>query len=99
MAQTDNNAVAQRLPVSTYIGYGSGQVGGQILRDTPAFILPVCMTTVLGMDGALAAVVMIVAKIWALIADPMAGVFSDKTNSRWGRRRPYVLGGGLLAAA
>ncbi|MDP7418726.1 MAG: MFS transporter, partial [Gammaproteobacteria bacterium] len=89
---------AGRLPVSTYFGYGVGQVGGQILRDTPALILPIYLTTVLGMEAALAGFVIIIAKLWVVAADPIAGVISDRTETRWGRRRPFILGGGLLAA-
>lgn len=87
------------LPVSTYFGYGVGQVGGQILRDAPALILPIYMTTILGMEAALAALVILIAKFWVVIADPVAGVISDRTETRWGRRRPFVLAGGLIAAA
>lgn len=87
------------LPVSTYFGYGVGQIGGQILRDTPALILPIYMTTVLGMEAALAGMVIIIAKFWVVAADPVAGIISDRSDTRWGRRRPFVLGGGLLAAA
>jgi len=86
------------LPISTYFGYGVGQIGGQILRDTPALILPIYMTTVLGMEAALAGLVIIIAKFWVVAADPIAGIISDRTNTRWGRRRPFILGGGLLAA-
>jgi len=57
------------------------------------------MTTVLGMEAALAGLVIMIAKIWVVIADPIAGVVSDKTQSRWGRRRPFILFGGLIAAA
>ena len=87
-----------RLPVSTYVGYGAGQIGGQILRDTPALILPIYMTTVLGMEAALAGLVIIIAKFWVVLADPVAGVISDRSDTRWGRRRPFILFGGLLAA-
>ena len=48
-----NRRADDRLPVATYFGYGVGQIGGQILRDTPALILPIYMTTVLGMEAAL----------------------------------------------
>jgi GPH family glycoside/pentoside/hexuronide:cation symporter len=86
------------LPISTYFGYGAGQIGGQILRDTPALILPIYMTTVLGMEAALAGLVILIAKFWVVAADPMAGIISDRSQTRWGRRRPFILGGGLLAA-
>ena len=86
------------LPVSAYFGYGVGQVGGQILRDTPALILPIYMMTVLGMEAALGGLVIIIAKFWVVAADPIAGILSDRTESRWGRRRPFILGGGVMAA-
>ena len=76
------------LPISTYFGYGVGQIGGQILRDTPALILPIYMTTVLGMEAAWGGLVIILAKFWVVIADPLAGIISDRTDTRWGRRRP-----------
>ncbi|MFQ5633958.1 MAG: MFS transporter [Gammaproteobacteria bacterium] len=88
-----------RLPITAYFGYGVGQIGGQILRDTPALILPIYMTTVLGMEAALAGIVIIIAKFWVVAADPVAGILSDRAETPWGRRRPFVLGGGLLAAA
>ena len=87
-----------RLPISTHLGYGVGQVGGQILRDTPALILPIYMTTVLGMEPALAGLAIMIAKFWVVLADPLSGVLSDKAQSRWGRRRPFILAGGLVAA-
>lgn len=92
------NRSADRLPLSTYFGYGVGQIGGQILRDTPALILPFYMATVVGLDARLGGLVILIAKVWAVIADPIAGLVSDKTNTRWGRRRPFILAGGLLAA-
>jgi len=99
LLDSEHQQPADRLSVSTYIGYGAGQIGGQILRDTPALILPIYMTTILGLDAALAGLVIIIAKFWVVIADPIAGIVSDKTQTRWGRRRPFILFGGLLAAS
>ncbi len=87
-----------RLTLGSFVGYGAGQIGGQILRDTPALILPIYMATVLGMDAALAGLVIVIAKFWVVFADPVAGVWSDRTDTRWGRRRPFILAGGLVAA-
>ncbi len=92
------NRPERLLPISTYVGYGAGQIGGQILRDTPALILPIYMTTVLGLEAALAGLIIMIAKIWVVIADPIAGIISDKTQTRWGRRRPFILLGGLISA-
>jgi GPH family glycoside/pentoside/hexuronide:cation symporter len=98
LANFFRNRPAELLPVSTYIGYGIGQVGGQILRDTPTLLLPMYLATVLGLDTGLSALAILIAKIWVVVADPIAGMVSDKTNTRWGRRRPFILAGGLLAA-
>ena len=99
MLKSLRNRPAHLLPLSTYFGYGAGQIGGQILRDTPALILPFYMATAVGIDPWLGSLVIIIAKIWAVIADPLAGIISDQTDTRWGRRRPFLLAGGLLAAA
>ena len=93
-----NSTPQSKLPVSAYFGYGAGQIGGQILRDTPALILPIYMSTVLGLNPAMGALVILIAKIWVVLADPISGVISDKTNTRWGRRRPFILAGGLIAS-
>lgn len=91
-------APGPRLSIPIYAGYGVGQVGGQILRDTPTLILPIYMTTVLGLEPALAGLSIMIAKFWVVLADPIAGIVSDRTQTRWGRRRPFILVGGLIAA-
>ena len=87
-----------RLPTSVYAGYGVGQVGGQIMRDTPALLLPLFITTALGISPFLASVVVLLPKIWVVFADPIAGLISDRWRSPWGRRRPFVLAGGIVGA-
>src|SRR5690606_27166272 len=56
------------------------------------------MTTVLGMEPALAGLSIMIAKFWVVAADPLSGILSDRTQTRWGRRRPFILAGGLVAA-
>ncbi|MDR3216888.1 MAG: MFS transporter [Clostridiaceae bacterium] len=49
-----------------------------------------------GLSPGLAASIAMVAKIWDAITDPLMGVLSDNTRTRFGRRRPYIFAGGLL---
>lgn len=84
------------LPTWLCAGYGVGMVGGQIFRDTPALLLLVFMTDALGVPGAVAGLAIFVPKIWVVFADPLAGIASDRISTRWGRRRPFMLVGGVL---
>jgi GPH family glycoside/pentoside/hexuronide:cation symporter len=53
---------------------------------------------VLGLEPALAGLSIMLAKCWVVLADPVVGILSDRSTSRWGRRRPFILVGGLIAA-
>ena len=46
----------------------------------------------------MAGTLLFVSKMYDGVTDPVMGVISDKTHSRWGRRRPYLLVGGVLCA-
>ena len=56
-------------------------------------------TKALRLDPAWAGIAMSVSVFWEAITEPVIGHLSDKTRSRWGRRHPYMLFGGLLMAA
>ncbi len=86
-----------RLPLTTYAGYGVGQIGGQIMRDTPALLLPFFMTSILGLEAFLMSYVILIPKIWVFFANPLTGILSDRTNTPWGRRRPFLWSADLSA--
>lgn len=72
-------------------------VGGQIFRDAPALLLLFFMTNTLGVPASIAGVAIFLPKIWVVICDPLIGAWSDRTESRWGRRRPFVFWGAILS--
>lgn len=55
-------------------------------------------TDVLGIGAAAAGTLLLVARIWDGINDPMMGAIVDRTYTRWGKCRPYILAGGILMA-
>ena len=56
------------------------------------------LTNVIGLAPILAGIVTLISEIWDAVSDPLMGVISDKTKTKMGRRRPYILAGGCLLA-
>jgi glycoside/pentoside/hexuronide:cation symporter, GPH family len=65
----------------------------------PVYVyLPQFYTDVIGVDIALVGFILLGARAFDAITDPAIGVMSDRTKSRWGRRRPYILGASIPLA-
>jgi GPH family glycoside/pentoside/hexuronide:cation symporter len=88
-------SISDRLNFSTKLAYGAGDLGTAITANILAFFLLYFFTNVAGMKPALAGSVLLIAKISDAINDPIIGVLSDRTNSRWGRRYPWMVAGAL----
>lgn len=56
------------------------------------------LTQILGLSAAWASIAISIAIFWDAVTDPIMGHVSDNTRTRWGRRHPFVLAGGLLSA-
>ena len=74
-----------------------GSLGTGLIAAVPGILLPYYMTTVLGVSAALAGLGVFVPKFWDMLIDPVIGLACDRTRSRWGRRRPWLVVGGFLA--
>jgi GPH family glycoside/pentoside/hexuronide:cation symporter len=81
------------------MGFGIGMIGDRIFRDAPALLLLIYMTNYLAIPPAMAGVAIFVPKLLIMFVDPLVGTFSDRLNTRWGRRRPLMLIGAVLASA
>jgi GPH family glycoside/pentoside/hexuronide:cation symporter len=86
------------LPTALRLGWGVGGLGSYTVLSTYSLLLLFFMTTVLGIEPALAGTVVFASKLVDLVLAPVVGTMSDRTQSRWGRRRPYLLFGGVLCA-
>lgn len=87
------------LPARLRLGYASGSLVTATFTTLPGLLLLPYLTDTLGVGAALAGLVVFVPKAWDALLNPLVGRASDRTRTRWGARRPYVLWGGLAMAA
>jgi glycoside/pentoside/hexuronide:cation symporter, GPH family len=88
-------ALASRLPLKVKIGFGIGDLGGNLFFTAMGFYSLIYLTDTVGVAAGLAGAAILIGKIWDAVTDPMMGFISDRTRSRWGRRRPYFLFGSI----
>ncbi|MBB4633259.1 MFS transporter [Sphingosinicella soli] len=79
----------------TILGYAVGSLGTGVYLTVPSVLLLFFMTDTLGISAALAGVAIVAPKVLGAVLDPIVGWLSDRTRSRWGRRRPWMLVGAL----
>jgi GPH family glycoside/pentoside/hexuronide:cation symporter len=84
-----------RLPVRTKLGFGIADLGGNLFFTAMGFWSLAFLTDVVGIGAAAAGAAVMIGKLWDAVTDPMMGYISDRTRTRWGRRRPYLLFGSV----
>ncbi|MBK9752278.1 MAG: MFS transporter [Nannocystis sp.] len=78
------------------LAYGAGSIGAGIFSTIPGLLLLFYLTDTLAVPAGLAGLAILIPKLWDIVTDPIVGAWSDRTRSRWGRRRPFLLAGALL---
>ncbi|MCX6266369.1 MAG: MFS transporter, partial [Bacteroidetes bacterium] len=86
---------AAKLSVKEKIGYSLGDTASHFVWDMVGFWLLFFYTDVYGISAAAAGTIMLVARFWDMAIDPVIGIVSDRTNTRWGKFRPYILFGAI----
>jgi len=84
-----------RLGRLTKVFYGAGDLGFSLTSTVISVLFAIFMTDVVGLRPGLAAIAVFAGRSWDYVNDPLIGYLSDRTQSRWGRRRPYLLFGWL----
>jgi len=83
--------MAGKTSLKTRLGFGVGEFSSSIFFTVTSFWLINFLTDEVRLSAALAGSALLVGKFWDAVVDPFIGHFSDRTRSRWGRRRPYLL--------
>lgn len=75
--------------------FGIGEISASSSNTIIGFLYLYYLTDVVGLRPAFAGLAILLGKLWDAVTDPMVGILSDRTKSRWGRRRIYLLLGAL----
>lgn len=82
---------SQRVSLWEKIGYSLGDGSANLVFQMMMIYQTKFYTDIFGLEGAVAGTVMLIARIVDAFVDPTVGILSDRTNSRWGKYRPWVL--------
>ena len=90
-ATVTRNDGGARLSVVEKVGYGLGDTAANFIFQTMVMFQLAFYTDTFGITAAAAGTLLVVVRFWDAIFDPMMGVIADRTNTRWGKFRPWVL--------
>ena len=80
-----------KLSLKEKIGYSLGDTASHFVWDMVGFWILIFYTDTFGISAAAAGTIMLIARFWDMISDPLMGIIADRTNTRWGKFRPYIL--------
>ena len=89
----------EKLKNGTAIGYGIGAIGEGIGYNVFFSFFSFFLTTIAGIQPAVAGVISMAAVLWDAVTDPIIGLWSDRTKNPRGRRRPFIMTGSVLLCA
>ncbi|MHC1707841.1 MAG: MFS transporter [Bacteroidales bacterium] len=103
MKEQQTNAAYQtpredRIHFTQLAAYGAGGIIPIALFNVAGILVGLMGNISLGLSAFWLGVILIIPRLWDALSDPVIGHLSDNTRTRWGRRRPYLLIGGILVA-
>lgn len=87
-----------KLPVMEKIGYSLGDAASNLYFQIFMSFLPIFYTDVFGLPAAAMGTMFLVTRLWDAVNDPIMGTIADRTETRWGKFRPYIIGGAPILA-
>jgi GPH family glycoside/pentoside/hexuronide:cation symporter len=80
-----------KLSLKEKIGYSLGDTASNLFFQTFIFFMTIFYTDVFGISAKAVGTMFLITKIWDAVNDPMMGLLADRTATRWGKFRPYIL--------
>ena len=81
----------QKISVREKIGYGLGDTASNLFWQTFMMFLLFFYTDIFGIPAAVAGTMFLITRIWDTVNDPIMGVIADRTDTKWGKFRPWLL--------
>ena len=85
------NDKQQKVSLREKVGYSLGDAAANLVFQMMMIFQLKFYTDVFGLDGAVAGSVLLIACLSAVVVDPAVGIMADRTNTRWGKFRPWIL--------
>ena len=96
MGENLNKYGMKPLTKKNYFVYGLGNFASQLSWTMVSTYLSIFYTDVFGLGTGAVALLMLIAKVWDGINDPMMGTLMERTHTKWGRFRPYIVVGAVF---
>ena len=74
-----------------HVGYGFGDMASSMFWKVFSYYLPFFYSNIFGLSLKDAGIILLVTRIWDAVSDPLMGILADRTQTRWGKYRPYLL--------
>jgi len=85
------NAEQQKLSIKEKVGYSLGDTASNLFFLTFLIFMPKFYTDVFGLTASAVALMFLITKIWDAVNDPIMGILADRTDTKMGKYRPYIL--------
>ena len=91
-------AFEDRVPVPQKLAFGSGGAAEDLMNNSINMLLNPVFNLSLGVNPGLLGIAQAIPRFWDALLGPLVGGLSDNTRTRWGRRKPFMAVGAVLAA-
>ena len=89
--ETQNVIMEEKISIKEKIGFGLGDTASNLVWQVLMIFQLYFYTDIFGISPAVAGTMFLITKIWDSLNDPMMGIIADRTNTKWGKFRPYLL--------